>query len=66
MRKLLAAVLFACTGACLLLAAIVASTVFDDYKDSEDSYYLGVAVVPFVIGLACLAAGIWAIRGPAR
>jgi hypothetical protein len=66
MRKLLAAVLFVITGACLLLAGTVASTVFDDYKDSEDSYYLGMAAVPLLIGLICLAGGVWALRGPAR
>ena len=64
--KVLAAVLFTLTGACLLLAASVASTVFDNYKDSEDSYYLGVATVPFIVALVCLAGGIWALRGPTR
>jgi hypothetical protein len=66
MRKALAALLFTLTGACLLLAGSVASTVFDDYEDSEDSYYLGMAAVPFIVALVCLAGGIWALRGPTR
>ncbi len=62
MRNVLAAVLFVFTGACFLVAGIIASTVFDSYKDSEDSYYLSAAALPLGIGLACLAGGVWAIR----
>ena len=66
MRKALAPLLFTLTGACVLLAGIVVSTMFDDRKDSEDSYYLGVAAIPFIVGLVLLAGGIWALRGPTR
>jgi uncharacterized membrane protein YidH (DUF202 family) len=66
MRKVLAAVFFIVTGACLLLAAVTFSQVFDDYKDSEDAFYLEMAAYPFVIGLLCLVAGVWAIRGSLR
>jgi len=47
-----------------LLAATTASQVFDSYKDSEDSFYLTMAAYPLVIGLLCLAGGVWALRGP--
>jgi hypothetical protein len=64
MRTKLAAVLFVLTGAFLLLAGVIAANVFGEYKDSEDSFYLAMASMPFVLGLVCLAAGVWALRGP--
>jgi heme/copper-type cytochrome/quinol oxidase subunit 3 len=60
MRKVVAAVLFALTGACLLLAGMVVSNVFADYKDSSDSTYIETAAVPFALGLLFLAGGVMA------
>jgi hypothetical protein len=66
MRKVLAAVLFALTGAGLMLAAIVLSHLFDDYKDSPDSMFIETAAVPLALGLMCLAGGVSALREPPR
>jgi hypothetical protein len=64
MRKVVAAVLFMVTGACLFLAGLTFSQQFGSYQDSPDSFYVRMAAYPLVIGLLCLAAGVWALRGP--
>ena len=66
MRKVVAAALFALTGACLSLSGIVLSHLFDDYKDSPDSMFIEMAAIPFAIGVVCLGAGVLAIRSSAR
>ena len=66
MRKALAAVLFMVAGNCLFLAAVTFSQQFGDYQDSPDSFYVRMAAYPLVVGLLCLGAGAWALRGPLR
>jgi hypothetical protein len=65
MRKVVAAVLFALTGACLLLTGLVLSNLFDDYKDSPDSMFIQAAAIPFTIAVLCLAGGVFALRNGA-
>jgi hypothetical protein len=65
MRKVVAAVLFALTGACLLLSGIVLSNLFDDYKDSPDTLFIGAAAIPLTIAVLCLASGVLALRNGA-
>lgn len=61
MRKTAAAILFMFAGAMLLSGVMVASSVFDDYKDSTDATYLifgaiftGVAAAAGLIGARLL------------
>ena len=65
MRKVVAAVLFALAGACLLVTGIVLSNLFDDYKDSPDSTFIETAAIPFSVAVLCLAGGAWALRNGA-
>jgi hypothetical protein len=62
MRKVVAAVLFTLTGACLLLAGVALSHLFDDYKDSPDSMFIEAAALPFAVAVVCLAFGVLALR----
>ena len=62
MRKLLAAVLFAVTGACLMLTGLVLSNLFDAYKDSPDSMFIETAATVFAVGVVCLVGGVIALR----
>ena len=62
MRKAIAAVLFALTGACLLLAGLALSNLFDDYKDSPDSMFIEAAAKVAAVGLVCLVGGAVALR----
>ena len=54
MRKVIAAFLFAVTGACLLLAGLALSNLFDDYKDSPDSMFIETAATVFAVAVVCL------------
>ncbi|MBA3263054.1 MAG: hypothetical protein H0T69_11435 [Thermoleophilaceae bacterium] len=62
MRKVIGAVLFALTGACLLLSGMILSNLFDDYKDSTDAAYIETAAIWAVLGILFLAGGIAALR----
>jgi hypothetical protein len=66
MRKVVAAVLFALAGACLLLFGLALSNLFDDHKDSRDSMFIEAAAIPFAIAVVCLAAGVLALRNGTR
>jgi ABC-type cobalamin transport system permease subunit len=66
MRKVVAAVLFAVMGACLLLAGFALSNLFDDYKDSPDSMFIKTAAQVSVIALVCLVGGVIALRNGSR
>jgi hypothetical protein len=66
MRKVVAAVLFALTGAGLLLTALALSNLFDDYKDSPDSMFIEAAAIPLALALLCLAGGVIALRNNPR
>jgi ABC-type cobalamin transport system permease subunit len=66
MRKVVAAVLFAVMGACLLLAGVALSHLFDDYKDSPDSMFIKAAAQVSVIALVCLIGGVVALRNGSR
>jgi hypothetical protein len=61
-RKLVAAVLFAFTGASLLVGSLYLSNLWDDYKDSPDSTYIEGAVIFLAVALMTAIAGAWALR----
>lgn len=62
MQKVIAALLFILTGACLALGAIVLSNLFADYKDSPDSTYIGAAAIPLALAGLFLIAGVLTLR----
>jgi hypothetical protein len=66
MRKVIAAILFAVMGGCLLLAGLALSNLFDDYKDSPDSMFIKAAAQMSVIALVCLVGGVIALRNGSR
>jgi hypothetical protein len=55
-------VLFALTGAFMLLAGFALSNLFDDYKDSPDSMFIETAAQVFGVALVCCVGGIIAPR----
>jgi hypothetical protein len=61
MRKVIAAVLFACTGASLLMASLFLTNIWGD-GDSADSEYIEGAAVFLAIALGAAIAGAWALR----
>jgi hypothetical protein len=61
-RKVVAAVLFALTGALLLLAWAALDNLWADYQDSPDSTYIEVAAIELGLALVCAAGGVWALR----
>jgi hypothetical protein len=62
MRKVVAAVLFAVAGAGLLVSASAIATLFDDYKDSSDSLYIGWAAVTLAVAVVAVAVGALLLR----
>ena len=62
MRKVIAAFLFAVTGACLLLTGLVLSNLFDEYRDSPDSMFIETGATVFAVGVVCLIGGVVALR----
>ena len=62
MQKALSALLFVLAGACIALAVLALSNLFDDYKDSPDSTYIETAAVPLVLAALLLVAGILTLR----
>jgi hypothetical protein len=61
-RKAVAAVLFALTGALLLLAWAALDNLWADYQDTPDSTYIDVAAIELGLALVCAAGGVWALR----
>ena len=55
--------LFALTGACLTLGGLALANLFDDYKDSPDSYYVESAAIPLALALVFPAGAVLALRG---
>jgi hypothetical protein len=51
-------VLFALTGAGLLLTALALSNLFDDYKDSPDSMFIEAAVIPLAFSTRRLSSAL--------
>lgn len=62
-RKVIAALLFAVSGAALMLAAGALTTLFDEYKDSPDSLYIGWAVVTLAVAVGAALGGALLLRG---
>lgn len=62
MRKATAAVLFAVAGAAVLLAVFAVMTLFDEFKDSPDSLYVGWAVITLVVAAVAAVAGAVLLR----
>lgn len=62
MRKTLAAVLFALSGALLLLTAFALQNLFEEYKDSADSVYIATAAVTFGLGVVAAVGGALLLR----
>jgi hypothetical protein len=60
-RKLIAAVLFALTGASLLLGSVFVTNLWGE-GDSADSEYIEGAVIFLGIALVAALAGTWALR----
>ena len=50
------------TGACVTLAVLALSNLFDDYKDSTDSQYVEAALIPLGLALFFLTGGVLALR----
>ena len=57
MQKAFSALLFVLAGACITLAVLALSNLFDDYKDSPDSTYIETAALPLVLAALFLVAG---------
>ena len=55
--------LFVLTGACLTLGGLALAKLFDDYKDSPDSYYIESAAFPLALAVLFLAGAVLALRG---
>jgi multisubunit Na+/H+ antiporter MnhG subunit len=62
MQKAFSALLFVLAGACIALAVLALSNLFDDYKDSPDSTYIETAAFPLVLAALLLVAGILMLR----
>jgi multisubunit Na+/H+ antiporter MnhG subunit len=62
MRNAFSALLFVLAGACIALALLALSNLFDDYKDSPDSTYIETAAVPLVLAALFLVAGVLTLR----
>jgi hypothetical protein len=63
LRKVAAAVLFALTGALLLLGYLALDNIWSGDGDSPDSTYIELAAVEVALAVACAAGGAWALRG---
>ena len=62
MRKVGAAFLFAFAGAALLMSSFGFATLFDEYKDSPDSLYIGWGVTGLVVAAAAATVGALLLR----
>lgn len=62
MRKVGAAILFALAGAALLISGFGFAALFDEYKDSPDSFYLGWGIASLAVAAVSTAIGARLLR----